>query len=69
MRGQPGRRLLVEVGQRSGIAARMVRRPSSDGIAQFLLDGTRGDQVGRDGPRVGLFVDARVVGDDVGLRR
>ena len=67
MRGESGGRFLVELGERSGVSAGMIRRPGGEWVAQLLLDGIGRNQVCRDGPRVGLLVDAGVVGDDVGF--
>ena len=67
MRGESGGRFLVEFGECSGVSAGMICRPGGEWVAQLLLDGIRRNQVCRDGPRVGLLVDARVVGDDIGF--
>src|SRR5947209_16196690 len=67
MRGESGRRFLVELGQCSGISAGMVCRAGGEWVTQLLFDGTGRNEVRSDGPRVGLLVDAGVVGDDVGF--
>src|ERR1700722_5236042 len=67
MRRESGSRFLVELGERSGISAGMICCPGGERVTQLLLDGIRRNKVCRDGPRVGLLVDARVVCNDVGF--
>jgi hypothetical protein len=61
------RRLLVELGHRTGIAAGMSRRAGRHRIAQLLLDDAVRDEVGGDAAGVRLLADAGVERDDVRL--
>ena len=57
--------LLVELGHRAGVAARVVGGAGRDRVAQHLLDRALRDEAGGDAARVRLLADAGVVRDDV----
>src|SRR5687767_5294816 len=62
------RALLVELGHRARIPARVLGAAGRDGVAELFFDRAGRDEAGRDAPRVRPLADAGVVGDDVRCR-